>query len=273
MQKSDTTTETIIKNKGGYTMPHRTKIKDKDPVFEVDTITRLIKSKSTSKTTVIQYDHNSERFTFSLPRFVEGHDMMESKAEVHYTTAKEGIPGLYVMTDLHIDAEDESKVVCTWLLSQNVTMEPGAIKFSLRFSCVDDAGEIIYAWNTAPFVGISVTPGIYNADAIVEQYADVLEQWHKEIMDAIANIQISGGAVQSDWNEENPESLAYILNKPNIPARISDLVDDTEVAERIKCAKEAQEAFADGKGRLIHDTYATKEELSAAIGEALEGDY
>ena len=83
----------------------------------------------------------------------------------------------------------------------------------------------------------------------------------KAVAEAIADIQVSGGAVQSDWNEENPASLAHILNKPNIPTKISDLVDDTEVAERIKCAKEAQAAYQDGKGNLIHEAYATKEEL------------
>ena len=260
-------------------MPHRTKIKDKDPFFEVDAITRMIKPKSTSKTTVIQYDHNSERFTFSLPRTIEGHDMMEStKAEVHYVTAKDETPGLYVMEDLHIDPEDESKVICTWLLSQNVTIEPGAIKFSLRFSCVGEDGEILYAWNTAPYVGISVAPGIYNADVIIEQYADILEQWYREIMDAIDEIKISGGAVQSDWNESNPVSLAYILNKPKIPAKISDLIDDTDEdpveMSWYSCESDfAYEAEKDNNGNVIHTTYATKAELLQAIGEALEGEY
>lgn len=32
-------------------------------------------------------------------------------------------------------------------------------------------------------------------------------------------------------------------------------------------------AVKDGKNDIIHETYATKEELAEAIGQALEGDY
>lgn len=35
------------------------------------------------------------------------------------------------------------------------------------------------------------------------------------------------GNVQSDWNENDPASGAYILNKPTIPDELSDLSDDT----------------------------------------------
>jgi hypothetical protein len=171
-------------------MPHRNKVKDSDPYFEIDAVTRQIKNLSTSKTTVIQYDHNSERFTFSLPRYIESHDMGEStKAEVHYTT--KDAQGVYTIKDLRIDEKDETKVKCTWLLSQNVTKTPGAIRFLLRFSCIDAEGNIEYAWNTAPFLGISVTEGIYNTEAIVEQYADVLEQLKNEVVKDLGIISSS----------------------------------------------------------------------------------
>lgn len=163
-------------------MQHTNKVNDRDPYFEVDAATRKIANKSSSKVSVIQYDHNSERFTFSIPRYIEDHDMMEStKAEVHYICGKTQTKGIYEMTDLAIDSEDENKVICTWLLSQNVTKETGAINFLLRFSCIGDDGAVDYAWNTAIFTGISVSEGIYNSEAIVEQYADVLEQWRIEL--------------------------------------------------------------------------------------------
>lgn len=81
--------------------------------------------------------------------------------------------------------------------------------------------------------------------------------------------------VEQDYynSKQIDDALNRKADKTEVPVKISDLTDDTEVAEAIKCAKEAQEAIADGKGRLIHVTYATKEELTAAIGEALEGDY
>ena len=69
-------------------MKHSTHIKDADPYFEIKTDTREIINKSKTKTKIMQYDHNSERFTFSLPRFIEGHDMLECDSIVYITTSK-----------------------------------------------------------------------------------------------------------------------------------------------------------------------------------------
>lgn len=176
-------------------MPHRKLIKDRDASFEIDAITRVIKNMTPSKITLMQYDHDSERFTFKLPKVIEGHDMMEcNKVEVHYINGEN--PGVYTVTDLQVDTEDESKVKCSWLLSQNATKEKGSLRFSLRFSCVGDDGTIVYAWNSAIFQGISITEGLYNSEVIVEQYADVLEQWKKELEES-GGSGGGGGAVSS----------------------------------------------------------------------------
>lgn len=191
-------------------MQHTQKVNDRDPYFEVDAITRKIMNKSTSKVSVIQYDHNSERFTFSLPRYIEDHDMLEStKAEVHYICAKSQTKGIYEMTDLAVDPDDENKVICTWLLSQNVTLETGAINFLLRFSCIAEDGTIEYAWNTAIFTGISVAEGIYNTDAIIEQYADILEQWKNDLFsesaEGVENINTAKDAALNEISDKQNE--------------------------------------------------------------------
>lgn len=162
-------------------MIHSNKIRDADVHFVIDPITRAIKSASATKTSVIQYDHNSERFTFMLPRYIEGHDMMEStNVEVHYINASAAASGVYVVEDLQTD-ETEENVVCSWLLSQNATQNAGVLQFLLRFACVGEDGAIEYAWNTGIYKGISVASGMYNSEVVVEQYADVLEQWKQEL--------------------------------------------------------------------------------------------
>lgn len=191
-------------------MQHTQKVNDRDPYFEIDAVTRKIVNKSSSKVSVIQYDHNSERFTFSLPRYIEDHDMLEStKAEVHYICAKSQTKGIYEMTDLAVDPEDENKVICTWLLSQNVTLETGAINFLLRFSCVAEDGTLEYAWNTAIFTGISVDTGIYNTEAIIEQYADILEQWKKDLFsesaEGVENINTAKDAALKEIGDKQDE--------------------------------------------------------------------
>lgn len=66
-------------------MAHKHSVYDTDPHFAIDPITRAITNQSTTKTQLMQYDHNSERFTFEIPRLVDGHDMkLCDKIEIHY---------------------------------------------------------------------------------------------------------------------------------------------------------------------------------------------
>ena len=72
-------------------------------------------------------------------------------------------------------------------------------------------------------------------------------------------------------------SVATTMPFPDVPKKISDLVDDTSPGiYSIGYAKQcdtADKAYTDGNSNIITDTYATKAELAEAIGEALEGDY
>lgn len=166
-------------------MAHRHSVYDSDSHFAIDPITRTITNKSSRKTTLIQYDHNSERFTFEIPRYVEGHDMSTCNAvEIHYLNIEANTrlqnEGAYTVDDMQISPEDEEVVICSWLISQNATRYIGSLNFIVRFACLTD-GVIDYAWNTAVYSGIAVSSGIYNSEIIVEQYEDVLEKWKAEL--------------------------------------------------------------------------------------------
>lgn len=192
-------------------MSHVNKVIDADPHFEIDINTRNIKNVSQSKVSLVQYDHNSERFSFTLPRFVEGHDMLECNVvQVHYlSTANPDERGLYQITDLAECEENTDNVCCTWLISQNVTQNAGAIQFLLRFACVAEDGTIEYAWHTNPFTGIHVSAGMDNAEYIIEMYADIIEQWKNElwstikedvvdaVLDDIKEVGIGGGGISA----------------------------------------------------------------------------
>lgn len=184
-------------------MAHVHNVYDTDTYFSIDPVTRVIKNQSSKKTTLMQNDHNSERFTFELPRFIEGHDMsLCNEAEVHYLNIsaadkKEQRKGLYNMKDLQISPDDTEKVRCSWLISKNATQLVGALTFRLRFKCVED-GVINYAWHTAIHTGVSVSDGI-NADETFEMdYVDIIERWKEAIALEIAN---DVNADVSAWKE------------------------------------------------------------------------
>lgn len=166
-------------------MAHIHNVYDTDTRFEVDPVTRMVKNHSSKKTTLMQHDHNSERFTFALPRRIEGHDMsLCNEAEVHYLNIsadkKTQRKGRYTMTDLQISPDDPEKVVCSWLISENATQLVGALTFRLRFKCVEN-DVITYAWHTAIHKDVSISDGI-NADETFEMdYVDVIEQWKEAL--------------------------------------------------------------------------------------------
>jgi lysophospholipase L1-like esterase len=167
-------------------MDHIHGIYDSDAHFIIDPVTRTLRNQGNTKTTVIQFDHNSERLTFELPRLIEQHDMTTcGRIRVHYinvdTLSKEKKSGIYDVTDLQVSQTDETKAVCSWLISRNATQLVGVLAFALRLACVDEDGEEVYGWSTARNETFYVSKGVYNNDVIAEEYADVLDGWEAKI--------------------------------------------------------------------------------------------
>ena len=195
-------------------MAHEHIVRDGDKHFSIDPVTRKITNES-GKFVLMQHDHNSERFTFSIPKNVDGHDMsLCNSIKVHYlnvelaevvkeeeedtkkTNKKEEITepeivyeptgtvyeGLYESDDVQVSAEDEEKVICSWLISRNATQYFGELNFVVRFACVSDDGTEEYGWSTDIYTGIKITTGIFNTYVIVEEYPDILEKWRSELI-------------------------------------------------------------------------------------------
>ena len=186
----DVLTERVVK------LSHIHDVYDTDNKFIVDGVSRSIKNASTSKTMVMQFDHNSEVFTFEVPRYIEGHDMSEcNRVEVHYlnidTVTKQENEGIYLVNDLTVNADDENKLTCSWLISQSATQLVGSLNFLLRFICLTD-DVIDYVWNTSIFTGIYVSKGIYNSDIVAEQYIDTIKAWENRLKVVENSIGSSG---------------------------------------------------------------------------------
>lgn len=161
-------------------------IYDFDTHFKIDPITRKITNESSSKSALMQYDHNSERFTFEVPKTIEGHNVMDcTKVEIHYTNldsknVNNKTTGVYEVEDLKISPDDEAVVIFSWLISSNATQYEGKLNFIVRFVCVEN-GKLTYAWHSDIYNKITVAVGMNNGDEIVNQYTDVLQQWKDEI--------------------------------------------------------------------------------------------
>ena len=172
--------------------------------FSIDPVSREIKNESLSKIVLMQADHNSECFSFKIPRFIDGHDMsLCNVVQVHYINidakTRDQSKGVYYITDMHISEDDENTIVFSWLVSWNATKYAGTLNFLIRFACTDGS-TALYVWNTNVFKEVYISAGIYNGEAMLNDYVDILEAWKletdKEIeaINAILQTLINGGS-------------------------------------------------------------------------------
>lgn len=166
-------------------MSHKKIIVDTDSHFLIDGTTRSIKQDGNAKIAVMQYDHNSERFSFTIPRYVDGHDMSEcDRVEVHYkntdTKTKEHIKDKYTVDDLNINPENENEVIFSWLIARSATKYNGTLEFSIRFLCFD-GDEVVYVWNTDRYTSIPIGDSCDCNGELPDHYDDNYESWKKEI--------------------------------------------------------------------------------------------
>lgn len=208
-------------------MEHEHGVYDKDKHFKIDPITRQIEN-ATGKVVLIQHDHDSERFTFEIPKTVEGHDMSNCNAvQIHYlnieATTKTDTEGLYEVDDLkdsniiNQQGENEDVVVFSWLISRNATQYVGSLNFVVRFKCVEDDGTVTYEWSTAIHKGITISESIYNSEVVVAEYADVLEKWRASLFfntDGVTEDVAMGGhkitGMGSPTNDADAATKGYV---------------------------------------------------------------
>ena len=170
-------------------MAHMHSVYDTEPHFRIDPVTRAIENTS-GKVIIMQNDHNSERFTFELPRYIDDHDMSVCNVvEVHYNNIKadrtNANQDVYRVDDLQISPDSDDVVICSWLISQNATQHDGTLNFILRYACVAEDSTVDYQWFSDIYKEITVSEGIFNSEAVATEYSDILEQWRQELFSAV----------------------------------------------------------------------------------------
>jgi hypothetical protein len=140
--------------------------------------------------------------------------------QVHYTNTSSGTsisnrhqnPGIAVLTDLHISDDDESKLICSWLISQHATQYAGTLNFLIKFICKGSSDELDYIWHTNICAYINVLSGLNNSDDVAAIYPDVLIQFDKRIDQLEAEDEVEDAAFDKrvDYLEEKVADLLYV---------------------------------------------------------------
>lgn len=190
-------------------MDNKHKVVDTDLHFKIDGRTRTVTNVSQVKTVLMQGDRNSERLTFEIPRYIDSHDMtLCDVCQIHYininSSTQETNAGIYEVYDLRVSPDDENVALLSWLITGNVTKYVGSLNFVIRFSCTEN-GEIQYVWNTAIYKNIKVSSTVNNAEVILNEYPDILEQWREQLFstyESIIRIELKADS----WIESNDKT-------------------------------------------------------------------
>lgn len=185
-------------------MAHLHKVYDNDTHFKINPNTRTFLNESEVKNTIAQGDHNSERITFEVQRYVDGHDMsLCNRIEIHYlnidTTTKEQSNDVYISDDVTISPEDENLVEFSWLISENATKYNGILSFAISMKCL--TGDVVdYKWNTLTYEKLSVGKSLNNVAAIQETVSDIIAKWKQELVSSGA-IDLSNLVTKEEFNQ------------------------------------------------------------------------
>ena len=199
------------------------RVTDSDTVFIIDPITRKIEATS-DKLQLMQYDHDSEMYTFQVPRFIEGYDVsLCNKIEILYSNidrkTKESFDDIYQITDVSVD---EKLVTFEWLVSGFATRFAGSLNFLIRFAFAEEDSTYSYLWHTDIFKGITILEGMNNSEAIVKQNPDIIDVLQKDVVDLqvtdenILEFLVESSIIHPAYSEDgsmyvDEENKIYIL--------------------------------------------------------------
>lgn len=257
---------------------HRHPVPDSDTYFIIDPYSRQIENTNYQKTVLMQLDHNSERFTFELPRYVDGHDMsLCNRVIVHFDNVGETTDEFGEVTynansdvaytdDLRINPNNPETVICSWLIRREATSIVGVLSFSLQYQCVEADNEVTYEWNTDSYDDIEIRKSKQNGEGAVVQYSNILEEWRSKIFGAgdsvMANITSEGiNQVAAVQNESAVQQAAIELKGSETLATIPD--DYTEVYNMANEAlhTKGDAIVCDAEGEIINVTDASDDRI------------
>lgn len=260
-------------------MAHKHSVYDTDLHFKIDNITRNITSES-GKVILMQNDHNSERFTFEIPRMVDGHDMsLCNIVEIHYINTdsnnkRNQTKDVYPVQDLQLSPDSNDVVICSWLVSNNATMYAGTLHFVVRYACVAEDSTIDYQWFTNIYSVISIAQGIFNTDDLTgDGDPDVLHAWKEEIMELAQPYVDSASASASAAKTSETNSAKSEKNAKASETNASASEKNAKVSETNAKVSEENAAKSEMGSKTAETNAKASEEIAALHADRADNMY
>lgn len=254
-------------------MAHKHPVHDTDKHFVIDPISKTITTEC-RKLTIPQHSHRSERFTFEIPKMVEGHDMSQCNVvEIHFQNidnedkTQKNI-GIYTVDDLQADGET---VFCSWLIDGKATYYAGGLVFAIHFSCVADNGKVEYNLPTMCYSVITIGRTVWNSETIAKEHSDVIASFEARIEALENGANTSGGSsarvaeitlLAANWTG-SASPYSQIVSVPDVTSRSQ--VDLTPSVEQLAVFHNKDLTFVAENENGVVTVYA--------IGEKPQNDY
>lgn len=235
-------------------MQHNHSVYDTDTHFVIDPVTRAITNVNAKKNTLIQFDHNSEVFDFEIPRFVDGHDMLQcNEVKVHYInidakSSDKKNKGTYEVKDYGVLESNPNTAVFSWLISDNATQLVGVLNFLITFCCTEN-GVVVYRWSTGICQTVSISSGMDNGEAVIMEYPDILAQWKAELFEAGGNAVVN--VTTAEANALAAIEAAGEAKKTAVLASIPDEYEAVSVLADQNHKNKAGAIVVEANGELI----------------------
>lgn len=128
------------------------------------------------KKIAVQYDHNIETITFSIPRYWDTKDMSTMQVYINYLLPDK-TPGSYIGDGFGVDPNNSDRLIFSWTISRNVTQLKGNVYALICVKDVDDNGNERVHWNSELCRDLYISEGLEtDSPPPVEEYPDIITQ-------------------------------------------------------------------------------------------------
>lgn len=249
---------------------------DDDTHFVIDPVTRTITNPDSDDIVLMQYDHNSEIFTFEIPRVIEGHDILTTSAmvQIHFRNisldGKESSSGLSMASPRYSNEYDGGKTVLfSWSIPKTATMYNGILAFAIRIAClgnlVDHEFAIEYDWHTEIFAGIPVLETIDNSDSEANVFKDLLSQYKDELSESLVSKVTE--QLNTDMNSITSKVTILETNVNGLIANVEEMDDKlNQLQNNIGNSGTVENLF---DGELFFGYWATGEKIETYQQDAI----
>ena len=212
------------------TPKHMHDVCDTDVLFEIDPFDKTITSTGGQKSILVQDDHNSEIFTFKIPRYIEGHDMLLCDlVRIPYINSEVDTrnprfaTGVYTSTDLKVYEKDPDYLTFSWKISKNATVYPGTLAFMVVMLCMDGV-HVLYRFGTDAYEDVYILERIDAELSFENEYIDVIEQWKESVKAEFTAYIDSETRIHADRMQEEL-SAEFNANMNAFSERVNDNLD------------------------------------------------